>query len=86
MVDLADVHREPVDINAHEAAISCIALNMQGTRLATASEKVRIINGVGYGGWEWLGWGRADTGRGCWRRGKDAMVDGGGVGMGGMEW
>ena len=40
LVDLADIHRSPVDIIAHEAAISCIALNLQGTRLATASEKV----------------------------------------------
>ena len=41
LVDLAEVQRPPVTIPAHEAAISCIALNLQGTRLATASEKVR---------------------------------------------
>ena len=40
LVDLAEVHRPPTVIAAHEAAISCIALNLQGTRLATASEKV----------------------------------------------
>ena len=47
MVDLADVLRQPVDISAHEAAISCIALNQQGTRLATASEKVPERKGRG---------------------------------------
>ena len=40
LVDLANMAVSPKDINAHEATISCIALNLQGTRLATASEKV----------------------------------------------
>ena len=44
LVDLAEVQRPPVTIPAHEAAISCIALNLQGTRLATASEKVRHLS------------------------------------------
>jgi hypothetical protein len=40
VVDLANTDKSPGEIVAHETVPSCIALNLQGTRLATSSEKV----------------------------------------------
>jgi WD40 repeat protein len=41
LYDLGDTSRAPTSIVAHENAIVCLALNFDGTRLATASKKVK---------------------------------------------
>ena len=43
IIDLADTEKAPMDIAAHEANLVCMAMNLGGSRLATASEKVKII-------------------------------------------
>ena len=40
IVDLANSDGAPLEIQAHDSLISCLALNLHGTRLATASHKV----------------------------------------------
>jgi len=43
IVDLAHPDNQPVTIVAHDTKLSCIQLNIQGTRLATASDKGTLI-------------------------------------------
>lgn len=43
VVDLANTEKPPVEIDAHEAAISCMALSIEGNKLATSSVKVDIV-------------------------------------------
>lgn len=46
IIDLADTEKSPVDIAAHEANLSCMAMNLPGSRLATASEKVIFLQAL----------------------------------------
>lgn len=42
-MDLAKTDKAPIEIIAHESAVTCLALNIQGTRLATAGERGTLI-------------------------------------------
>ena len=47
VIDLANTEKPPVEITAHETAISCMAMSNDGSKLATSSTKVskfRLLN------------------------------------------
>jgi len=47
LIDLADTDKQPMIIPAHSSKLTCLMLNIQGTKLATASDKgtlIRIFN------------------------------------------
>ncbi|XP_054283742.1 WD repeat domain phosphoinositide-interacting protein 3-like isoform X2 [Macrosteles quadrilineatus] len=43
LIHLAEAERPPLDIAAHTSPLTCLALNLQGTRIASASEKGTLI-------------------------------------------
>ena len=43
IVDLANPDNQPITIVAHDTKLSCLQMNIQGTRLATASDKGTLI-------------------------------------------
>jgi WD repeat-containing protein 45 len=43
IADLANTEKAPLEVNAHDSKIQCLALNLQGTRLATASERGTLV-------------------------------------------
>lgn len=43
IVDLANTEKAPLEVSAHDSKIQCLALNLQGTRLATSSERGTLV-------------------------------------------
>lgn len=43
IVDLSKTERSPIEIIAHESAVTCLSFNLQGTRVATAGERGTLI-------------------------------------------
>ena len=43
LIDLANTEKSPVEIVAHEAPVSCMALSHDGSKLATSSIKVKSL-------------------------------------------
>lgn len=43
IIDLAHTEKPPIDVSCHEAAITCMKLSNDGTKLATASTKGTLI-------------------------------------------
>lgn len=43
LIDLANTEKSPIEIVAHDSAISCMTLSIDGTKLATASQKGTLI-------------------------------------------
>jgi len=40
IVNLGKTEEAPLEVSAHDGPITCLALNVHGTKLATASDKV----------------------------------------------